>query len=435
MKPPRSEFDASLSRLRWLGVAGVLLFAGTVGVWTTRTSLSGAVVSQGQFVIENNTRKVQHPTGGVVAQLLVRDGDHVAANQVLARLDDTTAQVSLQILTRQLKEYLARRGRLLAERDRKNAITVAPELAAQTQDSDIADLIRSEQALFTARRAARDGQKAQLEQRVAQLHNEIDGLKAQLTSRDEQIVLVGEELTAARELYAKNLVSLARKIALEREAVNIAGQRGQLIAALAQSEGKIAEIRLQIIQIEDTFREDVMKELREVQGKIAELEERRIAAEDQLRRIDIRASISGVIHQLAIHTIGGVVNPAEPIMLIVPDNEPLQIEARIGPEDIDQIHRGGSAHIKLHAFNRRNTPDLEGIVSFISADTSREQANAPASYTIRVSVPAEQLDRLDGKRITPGMTADVFVVTESRTPLEFLMKPLMEQFSKTFRER
>jgi len=432
---PRSEFDRSLNALHWLGVAGILVFSGSVGVWAATTTFSGAVIAPGQFVIENNTKKVQHPTGGVVAQLLVREGDRVSEDQVLVRLDDTAARVSLQIVTHQLEELQTRRERLLAERDGRSAVPPAPELADRTQDKHISELLAAERSLFAARLGGREGQKSQLEQRVLQLNNEIEGLKAQLTSCDEQIALVGQELAAARELYTKNLVSLARKIALEREAVSIAGRRGQIIAGLAQSQGKIAEIQLQIIQIAESFREDVMKNLTDTQGKIAELEQRRVAAEDQLRRIDIKANAAGIIHQLLVHTVGGVISPAEPIMLIVPDGEPLQVEARISPEDIDQVHRGGRAHIKLHAFNRRSTPELDGVVSFVSADTSREQSNTPPFYTVRITVPASQIDRLGGRLISPGMKADVFVTTEDRTPLDFLMKPLSEQIAKSFRER
>jgi HlyD family secretion protein len=430
-----SDFELSLNRLRLLGATSVLVFFGTVGTWAYSTVMSGAVIASGQFVVEGNTRKVQHLTGGVVAAVLVKEGDHVHENQIVIRLDETLARVGLHVLMRQLEELFVRRQRLIAESDEKSTVTMAPELLSRAEETGIIELIAVEQKLFVARRTARRGQKAQLEQRITQFENEIEGLQAQLTSRDEQIVLVEQELVAARELYTKNLVSLARKIALEREAVNIAGQKGQIIASLAQSRGKIAEIRLQIFQIEDGFQEEVLKDLRETQGKIAELSERRAAAEDQLQRVDIRASTAGIVHQLAVHTVGGVISPAEPAMLIVPDNEPLQIEARISPADIDQVRPGGAAHIKLHAFNQRSTPELNGTVNHISADTSRDQPNGPPFYTVRVGVPPGQLDKLGGQRLSPGMTADVFITTEERTPLEFITKPLKEQFEKAFRER
>jgi HlyD family secretion protein len=429
------EFRHALRKLVIMGGAAVALFAGTVGVWAVATTLSGAVVASGQFVVDGNVKKVQHATGGIVGELKVREGDRVEQDQVVIRLDDTVTRANLQVVTKQLAEFAARRARLQAERDRRDGIAVDLELARRLAEPDVAELVAAEQSLFEARRTARDGQKAQLAKRVSQLQDEIAGLVAQQKARDRQALLIEEELLGVRDLYAKNLVSLSRKTALEREAASLDGQKGQLIASVAQAEGKIAETQLQIIQIDDTLREEVMKELREIQGKGAELVERRIAAEDQLKRIDIRAPSAGFVHQLAVHTIGGVITPAEPAMLIVPAEDALQIEARINPPDIDQIALGQSAQVKLHAFNQRTTPELKGTVSRISADTSRDQQTGASFYTIRVSVPADELASLAPNRITAGMQADVFVKTDDRTPLEFIVKPLKDQIAKAFRER
>ncbi len=248
-------------------------------------------------------------------------------------------------------------------------------------------------------------------------------------------MLIREELGAVHDLYAKNLVSLNRRAALEREMARLDGQKGQLIASVAQSEGRIAETQLQIIQIDDGLREEVMKELREIQGKTAELSERRIAAEDQLKRVEIRAPSSGFVHQLAVHTVGGVISPAEPAMLIVPAEDGLQVEARVNPPDIDQVALGHAAQVKLHAFNQRTTPELTGTVTRISADTSRDQQTGATFYTIRVTVPAAEFARLAPHRVTAGMLVDVFVRTEDRTPLEYIIKPLKDQIAKAFRER
>lgn len=431
----KPEFSGSLRRLALVGSASVMLFAGTIGVWAVTTTLSGAVVATGQFVVDGNVKKVQHVTGGVVGELRVREGDRVQQDQIVIRLDDTVTRANLQVITKQLDEFAARRARLQAERDRKMTVTIAPELMKRIAEPEIADLVAAEQSLFEARRTAREGQKAQLAKRMGQLSDEIRGLQSQQSGRDRQAVLIEEELLGVRGLYAKNLVSLSRKTQLEREAASLEGQKGQLIAAVAQAEGKIAETQLQIIQIDDALREEVMKELREIQGKTAELVERRIAAEDQLKRIDIRAPSAGFVHQLLVHTVGGVITPAEPAMLIVPAEDALQVEARINPPDIDQITLGQPAQVKLHAFNQRTTPELAGTVSRISADTSRDQQTGAIFYTIRVSVSAAELARLAPNRITAGMQADVFVKTEDRTPLEFIVKPLKDQIAKAFRER
>lgn len=431
----KPEFGRALRRLAIVGGAGVVLFAGTVGVWAVATTLSGAVVSTGQFVVDGNVKKVQHQAGGIVGELKVRDGDRVEQDQLLIRLDDTVTRSNLQIVAKQLDEFAARRARLQAERDRKAAITLAPELAARQGEAEIVELIAAEQSLFEARRSARDGQKAQLHKRVTQLRDEIGGIRAQQVARDRQAVLIEEELAAVRGLYEKSLVAINRKTALEREAASLEGQKGQLIASVAQAEGRIAETELQMIQIDEVLREEVMKELREIQSKTAELTERRVAAEDQLRRVEIRAPSAGFVHQLAVHTVGGVITPAEPAMLIVPAEDSLQLEARINPPDIDQVVLGQSAHIKLHAFNQRTTPELIGTVSRISADTTRDQQTGATFYTIRVTVPADEYARLAPQRVTAGMQAEMFVQTEDRTPLQYIVKPLRDQIAKAFRER
>ncbi|AZO80614.1 MULTISPECIES: HlyD family type I secretion periplasmic adaptor subunit [unclassified Bosea (in: a-proteobacteria)] len=428
-------FGRSLRGLALAGCVGLALFAGTVGVWAVATTLSGAVIASGQFVVDGNVKKVQHATGGIVGELRVREGDRVEQDQVVIRLDDTVTRANLQVVVKQLDELGVRRGRVEAERAGKDAITFVADLTARRHEPELAELIEAEMSLFEARRAARDGQKAQLSARIAQLGDEIAGLKAQQKARDLQAVLIEEELTGIRWLYARNLVALNRRTALEREAASLEGQKGQLIAALAQAQGKIAETRLQIIQIDAALREEVMKELREIQARSAELVERRVAAEDQMKRVEIRSPSSGFVHQLAVHTVGGVITPAEPAMLIVPAEDALQVEARINPPDIDQIALGQEARVKIHAFNQRTTPELAGKVTRISADTSRDQQTGATFYTIRVSMPAAEFARLGQNRVSAGMQAEVFVKTEDRTPLEYIVKPLKDQIAKAFRER
>lgn len=430
-----SEFAASLRALALAGGAAVLLFAGTVGVWAVSATLGGAVVAAGQFVVVGNVKKVQHPTGGVVGALNVREGDRVEAGEVLIRLDDTITRANLQVVAGQLDEFAARRARLVAERDGRDALSVPPELAARRGEPAVAGLIATEENQFAARRTAREGRKAQLVRRIRQLEDEVEGLKAQQAARSRQAALIAEELVGVRDLYAKNLIAISRKTALEREAAELDGESGRLIAARAQAEGRIAEIRLQIIEIDDTLREAVMKELSEVQARSAELAERRVAAEDQLARIDIRAPSAGHVHQLAVHTVGGVIGPAEPVMLIVPAREALELEARVNPPDIDQIRPGQQAQVRIHAFNQRSTPQLAGLVTRVSADTSRDAQTGALFYTVRVAIPGEELARLAPQRVTAGMQAEALLRTQDRTPLEYVLKPLKDQIARAFRER
>ncbi|HEY5796207.1 MAG TPA: HlyD family type I secretion periplasmic adaptor subunit [Bosea sp. (in: a-proteobacteria)] len=271
--------------------------------------------------------------------------------------------------------------------------------------------------------------------RVGQFRDEIGGLRSQQVARDHQATLIEQELVSVRYLHAKDLVSLSRKVALERDAAGLEGQKGQLVDSIAQAEGKIAETELQAIQIDDALREEVMKDLREIQSKTGELVERRIAAEDKLKRIDIRAPMAGFVHQLAVHTVGGVITPAEPAMLIVPTEDGLQLETRVNPPDIDQVALGQRAQVQLHAFNQRTTPELVGPVERISADTSRDQQTGAIFYMIRVAVAPAELARFAPLRIVAGMQADVFMKTEDRSPPEFIVKPLRDQIGKAFKER
>jgi HlyD family secretion protein len=417
-----------------LGFGLVVMFGGTIGLWAATSTLSGAVVAGGQFVVDTNIKKVQHPTGGIVGELRVREGDLVKAGDLVIRLDETVTKANLQIVTKQLDELLAHQSRLEAERDGAPALKIPDEFASRMDEPAVKKLLASEQSLFDARRSARDGQKSQLRKRIAQLENEIDGLRAQQTSKIREASLIADELKGVRELYQKNLIQLSRLSALEREAASLEGQRGQIVAAMAQAEGKISETNLQIIQIDEEMRAEVMKDLRESQAKVSELVERKVAAEDQLKRIDIRAPSEGYVHQLAVHTVGGVISPAEPAMYIVPMHDSLNLEAKVMPSDIDQLAIGQKATVRVHASNARTTPELTGSVSRISADVTKDQQTGATYYTIRVAIPPSELKHLGHLKLVAGMQAEVFVQTHDRTPFEYIIKPLKDQLARTFRE-
>jgi len=431
---PRAHYGRALRRLTLAGAAAIALFAGTVGVWAVTAPLTGAVVAPGQFVVDTNVKKVQHPSGGIVGALMVREGDVVERDAVVLRLDDTVPRANLAMIRAQLDALRVRRARLIAERDGADDLDLGAPADAPLP-GDLAALAATERRLFTARGEAREGQKAQLARRIAQLRDEIDGLKAQQAAGLEQRRLIAEELEGVRGLYAKNLVSISRKAVLEREAAELDGQQGRLSAAVAEAEGKIAEIRLQVLQVDAGLREEVTGQLQEADAKIAEFTERRVAAEDQLRRSDLRAPVAGVVHQLAVHTVGGVLGAAEPAMLIVPAEESLQVEARVSPAEIDQIVPGQPARVKVRAFNQRTTPELAGRVARIAPDVSRDPQTGAIFFTVRVAVPADELARLKPHAVAAGMQADVFVATSDRTPLDYVAKPLRDQIARAFRER
>jgi HlyD family secretion protein len=416
------------------GLSLIALFGGTIGLWAATSTLSGAVMAGGQFMVDTNVKKVQHPTGGVVGELKVREGDRVQEGDLLIRLDETVTRANLQMVTKQLDELTARQSRLEAERDGRRSMDWPAEFAERRTDPAVVKLMEAERTLFEARHSAREGQKSQLQKRVSQLRDEIVGLKAQQTAKARESAIIENELKGVRELYAKNLVQITRLSALEREAASLEGQRGQLIAGVAQAEGKIAETALQIIQIDEETRAEVMKELREIQARLAEYTERRVAAEDQLKRVEIRSPSAGFVHQLAVHTVGGVISPAEPAMMIVPANESLKLIARVMPQDIDQLSVGQHANVRVHASNQRTTPELSGTVTRISADVTHEQQTGLSYYTISVALPPEEIAKLGGVRLQAGMQAEVFVQTHDRTPLQYFIKPLQDQIARAFRE-
>ncbi len=380
-------------------------------------------------------KKVQHPTGGVVGELRVRDGDRVKSGDIVVRLDETITQANLAIVVKSLNEMHARLARLEAERDDTADVQFPAELLARSADPEVKRVIDGERNLFQLRRKARSGQKQQLGERIQQLREEIQGITGQAAAKKREIELIGQELEGVRDLWRKNLVQIQRVTALERDSARLEGERGQLIAATAQSKGKISEIELQIIQIDQDLRSEVAKELREVQAKIAELVERKVAAEDQLKRIDIRAPQDGLVHQLVVHTVGGVITPGEAMMLIVPEADNLTVEAKLNPQDIDQVQPGQKAVLRFSTFNQRTTPELNGTVIRVSADLTTDQRSGVSYYTVRISIPEAEVARLGGLKLLPGMPLEAFIQTGDRTVLSYLMKPMADQIARAFRGR
>jgi HlyD family secretion protein len=425
----------SMRRHLVAAIVVVLVLVVGVGGWAATAVISGAVVASGSIVVDSNVKKVQHLTGGIVGELRVRDGDRVRAGDIVVRLDETVTGANLAIVTKGLDELTARKARLESERDGSDTIIFPAQLLAGAGDPDPAAAMDSERKLFNLRRTARNGQKAQLRERTAQLQEEITGLTAQQISKDKEIALIERELAGVRELWKQNLVQLTRLTALEREAARLDGERGQLIAAAAQAKGKIAETTLQILQIDQDIASDVAKELREVDGKIGEFIERKVTAEDQLKRTDIRAPQDGTVFQLAVHTVGGVITAGDPIMLIVPDADNLSVEVKVNPQDIDQLQLNQKAVLRFSAFNARSTPEIEGTVTRISADTSTDQRTGQNYYTIRIAMAADQVERLGDVKLLPGMPVEAFVQTGDRTMFSYLIKPLHDQFVRAFREK
>ena len=418
------------------GLAVIVLVLGGTAVWAARTEISGAVVSSGLVVVESKVKKVQHPTGGVVAEITVKNGSKVKAGDLLVRLDETVSRANLQVITKQLDELVMREARLEAERDGSSTITLPDSYQGRESEPDIAKRIAGETFFFKSRRESLEGQKEQLGERVLQLREEITGLDRQIKSKNSEIEIVQRELKGVAELEKLKLVTTMRVNQLRRDATRLEGELGQLESAAAQTKGRIAEIGVEMIRIDQEFRTSIIQELRDNTAQQAELVERRIAAEDQLKRIDIRAPQSGVVHQLEVNTVGGVINQAETLMLIVPEGEELTVEARIATHDIDQVLNGDkTAFVRFSAFDTHKTPELNGNIVSVSADLTVDQMTGVPYYLARISIPRAELAKLNQKRLVPGMPAEIYVRTQNRTVLSYLFKPIEDQMERAFRER
>ena len=263
---------------------------------------------------------------------------------------------------------------------------------------------------------------------------QISGITSQKTAKDKQLQFIKRELVDLKDLQAKGLVPLSRINGMERDAANLDGQRGELVANIASAEAHIAEVKLQILQVDEEDLSQTLTELRDVEAKISEYRERTMAAASRLGRMVVKAPITGTVYQLNVHTIGGVVAPGEPILLIVPEGDDLVLQAQVKPQDIDQVQTGQVAHVKFPAFNSRITPDIFASVTQVAADTSRTDANSPSVYVVRLTISASELAKLGNNKLRPGMPAEAFIQTTAQSPLNYFLKPLMDQFAHALRE-
>ncbi len=417
-------------------LAGLLVIG--AGGWAWTTELAGAVLAQGTVVVDSKVKKVQHPTGGVVGEINVKDGDTVKAGDILIRLDETVTRANLLTVTKQLDEIAVRKARLLAEQNGAGDVPWPVELLQRQDDPVLSNILQTERGLFENRRTARDGQRSQFKERVAQLTSEIDGMKGQITGKAAEVKLTQEELDRMIPLETARLVPASKMTGARRDVARLKGEHSQLLSSMAQAKQKIAETELQILQLNQDMRSEVSRDLRELQGKEAELIERKVTARDQLTRLDIRAPQAGKVLQLAVHTIGGVIAQGEPIMLIVPEDDPLVIEAKISPSDIDHVRTNQTAFVRFPAFNQRTTPEFNGYVTVLSADLTRDTTSGqpgPPYYLARIALTAEDQIKMGALKLVPGMPAEVHIETPSRTAMSYIVKPLVDQIALAFKER
>jgi HlyD family secretion protein len=419
----------------FIGFLALALLVGGFGAWAALASIAGAVVAGGRIQVENSQQVVEHPDGGVVGEILVRNGDKVVAGDILLRLDDTLMRSEQSILEGQLHELIARRGRLTAERDAAESVVFDAELLDRAAtDPDVRATVDGQTRLFNARRKTQDEQISQLRERQLQIREQIGGSEAQTAALSRQRELIAQELVGQEKLYKQGLAQLNRLLSLQREEARLQGQVGELIAGVAESRGRIAEIEIQILQLATQRQEDAITTLRDVQHQENQVREKLASLRETMSRLDVRAPLGGTIHGLTVHAVRSVVRPAEPILYIVPSDSQLVIEAQVQTIDIDQIHAGQAATLRFSSFSSRRTPEVNGRIRTVSADVFTDEATGASYYLARIDINDGEMEKLDGLELVPGMPVEAFLRTADRTPLEFLTKPMTDYLSRAFIE-
>ena len=428
-KPPVNPRPAIL-----LGMMVILLVFGGFGTWAAMAPLASAVIAPGIVMVDSSRKKIQHPEGGVVKAFMVRDGDRVAAGDVLIRLDETRARASLAILQSRYDTSRATEARLLAEQENAESIHFPDELMQRSADAKVASILAGQRRLFLARREALAGESGILENRILQLQDDVTGIRAQQHSKERQSQLIQEEAASIKGLLEKGYSDRPRFLALQREAAKLDGERGEHISGIARANTEIGETRMKMIQLQREFQEQVITDLRSIDGEIADLEERIGAARHTLQNIDIRAPVAGVVVGMEVHTVGGVIGAGETVLEIVPADDRLVIEARVQPQHVDNIAVGQQADVQFTAFKRRTTPLLHGEVRYVSADRLVDGRTGESYYSARILVADEEVERLGDQQLQPGMPADIMIKTGERTALQYLSQPLLDSLEKAWRE-
>lgn len=429
------KYAWSARRPMIIGLAALALLVGGFGTWAVMANISGAIIASGQVEVDQNRQVVQHPDGGVVEKIMIDEGDTVAAGDVLIDLDAKLLRSELAIVEGQLFEIMARRGRLQAERDDATEIGFDPALIELAKSRpEVIDLMAGQSRLFEARQNSLEKETQQLEKRRGQITDQVVGIAAQQEALQSQLALIQEELASQQELLEKGLAQAPRVLALQREEAGLLGRVGELAASVAQAEGRITETDIEILKLGTSRREEAITQLRDLQYRELELAERRQSLQEQLDRLEIRAPVSGIVYDLTVFTPRSVIRAAEPVLYIVPQDRPLVIAARIEPIHIDQVLAGQEVILRFSAFDSRTTPELNGTVVKVSADSFTDDRTQATYYRAEIELNPGELEKLGELKIIPGMPVETFMRTNDRTPMGYLVKPLADYFNKAFRE-
>jgi len=414
-------------------LAFIVLFLG-FGIWSYAASIQGAIIASGTVSVTGNPKTLQHLDGGIVSEILIENGSSVEEGEVLLRLDDTSLKANLDIFKNRFREAVSLRDRLSAEQQRQSSIVWDDEIFAVNGFAPTLEFREGQERIFKARRATQIGQVSQLNERVRQLENQIEGLEALSNSKVTQIDILNKEFDAVSRLAKDGYAPESRVLLLTRQIEELRGQQFEDQSEISRVRNTISEVQVQISQINNEFDQNTITELRQAVLSIKDLEQQIIATKDQLRRVDIQAPIPGVIHEQSIFTIGGVISPGAPILQIIPVDQKMEFEVNVEPQNIDQIFVGQDVSVLFSAFNARTTPQLNGTVKSVSLNTSVNPDLGIAFYPVRVEISDEELDRLGEQSLISGMPVEAFFTTKSRSPLNYLTKPLTDNIKRAGRE-
>ncbi|WP_068116252.1 HlyD family type I secretion periplasmic adaptor subunit [Tropicimonas marinistellae] len=418
-----------------LGFIGLLILVGGFGTWSVGTTIAGAIIAHGQLEVEQNRQVVQHLDGGIVAEVMVQEGDQVDAGSVLIRLDPTDLNSELAIVEGQLHELMARASRLVAERDGLEEVAFPEDLQQAAADSaEVSELLDGQTRLFEARRVSLDKESEQLARRREQIESQITGIDAQSNALQQQLDLIDEELRDQQSLLDRGLAQAARVLALQRERASLSGTIGELTASRAEALGRMTEIDIEILKLETSRREESISRLRDLQYNLLELAERRHSLRARLARMEITAPVSGVVYGMTVNTPRSVVRAAEAVAYIVPQDRPLVIAAKIEPIHVDEVHVGQDVILRFSAFSSRTTPEMNGHVAKMSADAFTDERTMQSFYRAEIELNDGEIEKLEGQEIIPGMPVEAYIRTVDRTPMAYLLKPFTDYFNKAFRE-
>jgi HlyD family secretion protein len=425
----------SMAKPLWIGwITSAVLVVG-FGGWSVLSSIAGAVVTSGQIEVDQQRQVVQHPDGGIIEAIAVKDGQVVAAGDLLLQLDGNMLRSELAIVEGQLFELLAQRARLEAERDDRETLEFDGELAElRATRADVATLLTGQQNLFAARAESAAKQTEQLTRRMDQIDAQVVGTDAQLVALGTQQELIVQELADQQSLLDKGLAQAGRVLALQREAASLEGQLGELKSARAQAEGRKTEVELEILRLASTRREEANAQLRELGGQILELAERRRTLTERVQRLEIRAPVSGVVLGMQVTTPRAVIRPADPLLYLIPQDRPLVIVAQVSPIHVDEVRVGQDVKLLFSAFSSRTTPEVQGQVAVISADALTDQRTQMSYYRAEIVLKPGEREKLGEVTLLPGMPVEAFIQTDLRSPIAYLIKPFTDYFNRAFRE-